>query len=87
MWEQSAAEIVPPQQGVPISTDVNPEARQQLNTMGYTNTQIDNLSVKERAKILTEGIPSEEYYKDPAKELTKEGKNCWYRKKKTYLLY
>lgn len=49
--------------GVKIATDVNPEARRRLNNMDYSNSQINNLSREEREKILTNGIPVEEYFK------------------------
>jgi hypothetical protein len=49
-------------QGIATGTKVNPEARAQLNLMGYTNTQIDAFTKEERNKILTEGISADDYY-------------------------
>ena len=50
-------------EGIDLGAEVNPEAKAQLNTMGYSNTQIKELSREERARILTEGIAPEDYYK------------------------
>jgi len=64
--EEVAPETTPTEEikpeGVPIATEVNPEARQLLNTIGYNNIQIDELSVEERADILQYGITPEEFY-------------------------
>lgn len=51
------------EEGIPLGTKVNPEARANLNLMGYTNTQIDSLSREDREKILLGGITPEEFYK------------------------
>ena len=48
-------------EGIPLGTEVNPEARVILNTLGYSNTQIKDLSREERARIIRDGIPVEEY--------------------------
>ena len=46
---------------IKVATDVNPEARTILNSLGYSNTMIDSLSREERARILTNKIPVEDY--------------------------
>jgi hypothetical protein len=46
-----------------IETAPHPEAVEALNMMGYTNTQIKALTKDERAKILTDGIFPEDFYK------------------------
>ena len=56
-------------EGIPLGTKVNPEARANLNIMGYTNTQIDALSREEREKILKGGILPEDYYKAPLSDI------------------
>lgn len=60
-------------QGIPLGIKVNPEARNKLNLLGYTNTQIDKLSREEREFILTEPVTAEDYYKTaPVEEVTKK---------------
>jgi hypothetical protein len=58
------------EEGIPLGTKVNPEARGNLNLMGYTNTQIDGLSREDREKILLGGITAEEFYKVKPVEAT-----------------
>lgn len=58
---QEAQPQAQPQQGMRVATEVNPQARQQLNALGYSNTQINNLSREDRARILQESIPVEDW--------------------------
>lgn len=54
-----------------IETAPHPETVDQLNLMGYSNTQIKELTRDERNKILTEGIAPEDFYKNkPAEPIT-----------------
>jgi len=46
---------------VKIATDVNPGARKQLNTMGYKDSDVDNLSRQDREVILKNGISKEDW--------------------------
>ncbi len=63
--KEVVSEYVPSdlEKGIDLGAEVNPEAKAQLNAMGYSNTQIKELSREERAKILTGGIAPEDYYK------------------------
>lgn len=58
---QEAAPQQAPAQGMRVATDINPQMRERLNALGYSNTQIDNLSRTDRIKIVTEGIPVEDW--------------------------
>jgi hypothetical protein len=69
--EREASQKVTVDDGIPLGTDVNPEARLMLNQLGYTNTKIDSLSREQREEILKGGIPVEDYYKG-AKALIEE---------------
>lgn len=53
-----------------IETAPSPEAVEYLNMMGYTNTQIKELSREERTNILKNGIVAEDYYKISTSEIT-----------------
>jgi hypothetical protein len=53
-----------PQPAFNVGAVINPEARNNLNLLGYTNTQINSLPVEEREKILKEAIFAEDYYLD-----------------------
>ena len=53
-----------PQPAFNVGAVINPEARNNLNLLGYTNTQIDSLPAEEREKILKEAIFAEDYYLD-----------------------
>ena len=61
LQKQSKSKETPVEPEVKIATEVNPEARQMLNQLGYKYSQIDELSVDDRKNILTKGIPKEEW--------------------------
>jgi hypothetical protein len=53
-----------------IETAPSPEAIEHLNMMGFTNTQIKELSREERTNILKNGIVAEDFYKASTGEIT-----------------
>lgn len=61
LQKQSKLKETPAEPEIKIATEVNPEARQMLNQLGYKDSQIDELSVDDRKNILTKGIPKEEW--------------------------
>lgn len=46
---------------IKVATEINPELRAQLNTMGYSNAIIETLSKEEIERIVREGIAVEDY--------------------------
>lgn len=49
------------QPSMQVATEINPELKSQLNTMGYTNTAIKNLPKSILERIVREAIPYEEF--------------------------